>query len=93
MKNLLFNIKAVQKGTHKAEVGAKAGTGPTTFWKSELKLEPKQMVLALQHCPNVWICMQLPLLQNLQPTVQNYRCEITVRIDEQNWEIKKVQTQ
>jgi hypothetical protein len=31
MRNLLDNLKAVQKGTHKAEVGAKAGTGPTTF--------------------------------------------------------------
>ncbi len=27
MKNLLFNLKAVQTGTYKAEVGAGAGSG------------------------------------------------------------------
>jgi hypothetical protein len=27
MKNQLFNLKAVQTGTHKAEVGARAGSG------------------------------------------------------------------
>jgi hypothetical protein len=27
MKNLLFNLKAVQTGNHKAEVGAGAGSG------------------------------------------------------------------
>jgi hypothetical protein len=46
MKNLLFNLKAVQIGTHKAEVGA----GAETFWRSEPELEPKQMVSAPQHC-------------------------------------------
>ncbi len=44
MKNLLFNLKAVQTGSYKAEVGAK------TFWKSEPepKLEQKQIILASQ---------------------------------------------
>ncbi len=27
MKNQIFNLKAVQTGTHKAEVGARAGSG------------------------------------------------------------------
>ncbi len=35
MKNLLFNLKAVQTGSYKAEVGARA----ETFWKPEPKLE------------------------------------------------------
>ncbi len=44
MINLLFNLKAVQTGSYKAEVGAGSGSG--TFIKSE----PKQIVSAPQHC-------------------------------------------
>jgi hypothetical protein len=44
----------VKTGTHKAFVGAGAGTGASagaeTFWKSEPELEPKQKVSAPQHC-------------------------------------------
>jgi hypothetical protein len=48
MKNQLFNLRFVKKGTHKAEVGARA----ETFWKSELEpeLELKQIVSTPQHC-------------------------------------------
>jgi hypothetical protein len=47
MKNLLFYLKAVKTGTHKAPVGA----GAETFWKSEPEpeLEPKQKVSSPQH--------------------------------------------
>jgi hypothetical protein len=31
MKNLLFNLKAVKTGTHKAEVGPGAGAGAKLF--------------------------------------------------------------
>jgi hypothetical protein len=31
MKNTLFHLKAVKTGTHKAPVGAGAGTGAETF--------------------------------------------------------------
>ncbi len=31
MKNLLFHLKAVKTGTHKAQVGAGAGSGAETF--------------------------------------------------------------
>ncbi len=31
MKNLLFNLKAVQTGSYKAEVGARAGSGAELF--------------------------------------------------------------
>ncbi len=31
MKNLLFDLKAVQTGSYKAEVGAGAGSGAETF--------------------------------------------------------------
>jgi hypothetical protein len=31
MKNLLFHLKAVKTGTHKAQVGAGAGAGAETF--------------------------------------------------------------
>jgi hypothetical protein len=62
MKNLLYHLKAVKKGTQKASVGAgagsRAGAGAgagaraETFWKSEPEpeLELKQIVSALQHC-------------------------------------------
>jgi hypothetical protein len=46
MKNLFFNLKAVQTGSYKSEVGASSGT--KTFWKSEPEL--KQIVSAPQHC-------------------------------------------
>jgi hypothetical protein len=46
MKNLLFHLKAMKTGPHKAEV--RAGAGAETFRESEL--EPKQIVLAQQHC-------------------------------------------
>ncbi len=46
MKNLLFNFKAVQTGSYKAEVG----DGDETYWNSEPELEPKQIVSAPQHC-------------------------------------------
>jgi hypothetical protein len=46
MKNLLLNLKPVQAGSYKAEVGA----GAKTFWKSEPELEPKQIVLSPQLC-------------------------------------------
>ncbi len=42
MKNLLFHLKAVKTGTHKAQVGAEA----ETFWESEPELEPNQIVSA-----------------------------------------------
>jgi hypothetical protein len=42
MKNLLFHLKAVKTGFHKAEVSARAGSGAETFCKSE----PKQIVSA-----------------------------------------------
>jgi hypothetical protein len=47
MTNLLFHLKAVKKGTHKAQVGA----GAETFLKSEPELEPNQIVSA----PQPWI--------------------------------------
>ncbi len=50
MKNLLFSLKAVQTGTHKAEVGA----GAETFWESDPELEPKEIVLAPQHRYRPW---------------------------------------
>jgi hypothetical protein len=37
MKNLLFHLKAVKTGTHKAQVGASAGAGVETFWKSKTR--------------------------------------------------------
>jgi hypothetical protein len=40
MKNLLFHLKVVKTGTHKALVGAGADAGAETFWKSEPELEP-----------------------------------------------------
>lgn len=47
MKNLQSNLKAVQTGDYKADVGAEA------FWKSEKepKLEQKEVVLA----PRYWL--------------------------------------
>ncbi len=52
MKNLLFDLKAVHTGTHKAKVGAGAELWSRngTFWKSELELEPKLIISAPQHC-------------------------------------------
>ncbi len=44
MKNQLFNLKAVQTGAHKAEVGAVAETFESR------RPEPKQIVSAPQHC-------------------------------------------
>jgi hypothetical protein len=42
MKILLFHLKAVKTGTHRAK------SEPETFWKSGP--EPKQIVSASQHC-------------------------------------------
>jgi hypothetical protein len=42
MKNLLFDLKAVQTGSYKAEVGAE----PDFFLKSEPEPELKQIVSA-----------------------------------------------
>jgi hypothetical protein len=50
MKNPIFNLKTVQTGSYKAEVGARASSGVKTFWKLESELEPKQMISAPQHC-------------------------------------------
>jgi hypothetical protein len=47
MKNPLFNMKSVIKGSYKAIAGAGAGAGAKTFGKSEP--EPKQKVSAPQH--------------------------------------------
>ncbi len=59
-KNLLFHLKAVKTGTHKAKIGARAGA--ETFCKSEPELELKQIVLAPQHClqvtPRVTLCIE-----------------------------------
>jgi hypothetical protein len=46
MKNQLLNLKAVQTGTHKAEVGAGARAGSGNF----LKIRARTEVLAPQHC-------------------------------------------
>ncbi len=42
MKILISNLKAVQRGSYKAELGA------GTFWKPKSELEPKHS--APQHC-------------------------------------------
>jgi hypothetical protein len=48
MKNPLFIMKSVIKGSYKANVGAGSGAGAKTFWKSEP--EQKHKVSAPQHC-------------------------------------------
>jgi hypothetical protein len=47
MKNQLSNLKAVETGAHKAEVGASSGAGAGTSEKSDLEL--KKIVSAPQH--------------------------------------------
>jgi hypothetical protein len=39
MKNLLFHLKTVKKGTHKAQVGAGSGSGSGSFLKVGAKAE------------------------------------------------------
>ncbi len=55
MKNPLFNMKSVIKGSYKANVGA--GAGAETFCKSEPEPERKQKVSAPQRWFLQPVCM------------------------------------
>jgi len=59
MNNLLFHLKAVNTGTLKAQVGAGAGAGAETIWKSGAGAEknsfgsatlPSRCCLCSLHC-------------------------------------------